>query len=134
MNRIHPNRVHLAAALLAATTAYGTAVAAREQIPDEPFGIRIPGRVPVHLAAGLGSGISVPWPMAVLGVAAAVRSDTGQRWPRLVVRWLGGTVLIGTLGEPATWGRHPRSRRAKATVPLHLASAAALLWAGAGNR
>lgn len=124
------NRLQGAATLFAAVTAWTTAVAVREPLPDEPFGIRFPGRVGVHLALGLGSGLAAPWPMPVLALYAAAHADTDRRWPCLLVRWLGATVLIGTLAEPATWGQYPRSWRAVSTVPLHLACAAALLWAG----
>ena len=49
------------AALFAASTAYSTAVAAIEpDLPGEPFGLRVPGRVRTHLALGLGSAISAP--------------------------------------------------------------------------
>ncbi len=51
-----------AASLFTATTVYATAVSAREPgLPDEPLGFRLPGRVPAHLALGLGSGVAAPW-------------------------------------------------------------------------
>ncbi len=44
------------AALFLASTAYTTAVAATEHdLPGEPFGLRVPGRVRTHLALGWGS-------------------------------------------------------------------------------
>jgi hypothetical protein len=124
----------IAAGLFAAATTWTTAVAVREPLPDEPFGIRFPGRVPVHLAAGLGSGLAAPWPMPVLALAAAAKAGTSARWPHRVAFGLGATVFVGTLAEPATWGRYPRSWRAVSTVPVHLACAAALLWAAESRR
>jgi hypothetical protein len=124
-----------AAAMLAATTAASTVVSLREpQLPDEPFGLRFPGRVPVHLALGLGSGVAVPWPLPVIATIAALRAQPGLAWPRRTCAVLGATVLVGTLAEPASWGLRPRSRSAEAIVPLLLLSGAALFLAGTRNR
>ena len=120
-----------AAALFAATTAFTTAVSMQEQhLPDEPLGFRIPGRVPVHLALGLGSGLAAPWPMPIIAVTAAIRAEPGTRWPQRTCASIGAAVLVGTLIEPASWGLRPRSPSARATVPLHLLSGAALFLAG----
>ena len=120
-----------AAALLSATTAASTAVSLREPgLPDEPFGIRFPGRVPVHLALGLGSGVAVPWPIPVIATVAALRAQPGAVWPRRTCATLGATVLVGTLAEPASWGMRPRSGSAKAMVPALLLSVATLFVAG----
>lgn len=120
-----------AAALLAATTAATTLVSLREpDLPDEPLGLRFPGRVPVHLAAGLGSGVAVPWPLPVVATVAALRAEPGRAWPRRTCAVIGATVLVGTLLEPASWGLRPRSASAKAMVPPLLASGAALFIAG----
>jgi hypothetical protein len=124
-----------AAAMLAATTVASTVVSLREpQLPDEPFGLRFPGRVPVHLALGLGSGVAVPWPMPVIATVAALRAQPGLAWPRRTCAVLGATVLVGTLAEPASWGLRPRSRSAEAIVPLLLLSGAALFLAGTRSR
>lgn len=120
-----------AAALLAATTTASTVVSLREpQLPDEPFGLRFPGQVPVHLALGLGSGVAVPWPMPVIATVAALRAQPGLTWPRRTCAIIGATVLVGTLAEPASWGVRPRSRSAEALVPLLLLSGAVLFIAG----
>ena len=120
-----------AAALLAATTAASTVVSLREpQLPDEPFGLRFPGQVPVHLALGLGSGVAVPWPIPVIATVAALRAKPGLTWPRRTCAIIGATVLVGTLAEPASWGVRPRSRTAEAMVPLLLLSGAGLFVAG----
>jgi hypothetical protein len=126
------DRVMLGAAtFFAATTAFTTAVSMREQhLPDEPLGFRFPGRVPLHLALGLGSGVAAPWPMPVIAVIAAMRARPGATWPERTCAIIGAVVLVGTLVEPASWGLRPRTAWARATVPLHLSSGAALFLAG----
>lgn len=120
-----------AATLLSVTTAASTAISLREPgLPDEPFGVRFPGRVPVHLALGLGSGVAVPWPMPVIATVAALKAGSGEAWPHRTCAALGATVLVGTVAEPASWGLRPRSRAAKAMVPLLLLSGATLFVAG----
>ena len=120
-----------AAAVLAASTAVSTVVSLREpQLPDEPFGLRVPGRVPVHLALGLGSGVAVPWPLPVIATVAAIRAQPGMTWPRRTCAIIGATVLVGTLAEPTSWGMRSRSRSAEAMVPLLFLSGAALFIAG----
>ena len=120
-----------AATMFAATTAFTHAVSMRQQqLPDEPFGVRFPGPVPVHLALGLGSGVAAPWPMPVGAMVAAVRAGTSVGWPERTCAILGAVVLVGTLAEPAAWGLRPRSAWAKATVPLNLLSGVALFLAG----
>ena len=120
-----------AATLFAATTAFTTTVSMRQQhLPDEPLGIRFPGRVPVQLALGLGSGVAAPWPMPVIAGVAAMRAEPGVSWPGRTCAILGALVLVGTLVEPASWGLRPRSAAARATVGLNLLSGAALFLAG----
>jgi hypothetical protein len=120
-----------AAALFAASTVFTTVVGAREpQLPGEPLGLRLPGNVPQHLALGLGSGVAAPWPMPVLAAWSAWRAKPTAAWPARTIATLGGGVLAGTLVEPASWGRRPRSALAKATVPVNLLSGAAMLLAG----
>ena len=120
-----------AATFFAATTAFTTAVSVRQpRLPDEPFGVRFPGPVPVHLALGLGSGVAAPWPMPVGAVVAAIRARPGARWPERTCAILGVVVLVGTIAEPASWGFRPRSAAAKVTLPLNLLSGVALFLAG----
>ncbi len=117
--------------MFAATTAFATAVSMQQQhLPDEPFGFRVPGRVPVHLALGLGSGVAAPWPMPVIAAVAAVRARPGVSWPERTCAVLGAAVLVGTLAEPASLGLRPRSSWARATVPLHFLCGAAVFLAG----
>ena len=120
------------AALFLATTAYGTAVAAtRPGLAGEVFGLQLPGRVRTHLALGLGSAVSAPWPMPVITLWAAVRGAPSSRWSAVTVTVVGSGVLAGTLAEPLTWGRRPAPWSARISIPLHLAVGAALVGAGA---
>ena len=120
-----------AVTLFAATTTFATAVSIREQhLPEEPLGFRFPGRVIVHLALGLGSGVAAPWPMPIIAFAAAARAGRGVSWPERTCAVIGAVVLVGTLVEPASRGLRPRSAWARATVPLHFPSGAALFLAG----
>lgn len=120
-----------AGAFFAAATAFTTAVSLRQpHLPDEPFGIRFPGRVPVHLALGLGSGVAAPWPMPIIAVVAAARAGSGAAWPERTCAVVGAVALVGTLAEPASWGLRPRSAAARVTAALNLLSGTALFLAG----
>jgi hypothetical protein len=76
-------------ALLAASLAFagaaglGSAVAVRDQLPGQPFGISVPVSVPAGLLAGWGAGVAAPWPMpaAAVIVAARARRTALVRWP-----------------------------------------------------
>jgi hypothetical protein len=119
-----------ASALFGATTAYGAVVGVREDLPDEPFGWRPPGKVSTHQAIGLGSGAMAPWPMPVAAVIAALRSRPGAMLPAQVCLGIGSACLVGTVIEPVTWGRRSASRATTITTALHLLSGAALVLAG----
>ena len=119
------------AALFVASTAYTTAVAATEpDLPGEPFGLRVPGRVRTHLALGLGSAISAPWPMPAIAMWAAVRGNPGSAWAARTTTIVGIGMLAGILSEPATWGRRPVPPMERVNVPLGLAIGAAMVSAG----
>jgi hypothetical protein len=119
------------AALFAASTAYATALAATEpDLPGEPFGLRVPGGVRTHLALGLGSAISAPWPMPAIAMWAAVRGDPGSVWAARTTTIVGIGILAGILSEPATWGRRPARPMDRVGVPLGLAIGAAMVSAG----
>ncbi len=75
-----------AAACFGAVTAVGAAVSMHEDIPGEPLGWRVPGRVPVHLAACLGSGLSAPWPMPVATLLAGLLARPGSDVARARLR------------------------------------------------
>lgn len=120
-----------AATCFAAASVVGTAVAVREPgLPGEPLGLKAPGPVPVQLALGLGSAVSAPWPMPVVAVWSAWRAAPGDRRAALTSVALGVMLLAGTLSEPVTWGRRPRSRLAAATVPMHLVTGVTMVLAG----
>jgi hypothetical protein len=129
-------RALASSALLAAgTTVFTTAVSFRNpDLPDEPFGLRFPGDVRVHLALGLGSGVAAPWPMPLIALVAALKDDGDRVGPARACAAIGATMLLGTVAEPASWGLRPRSTAAKATVVLHLLSGSALFVAGTMRR
>lgn len=122
-------RLLAAAASCAAATAYSAVVTLHDPLPGEPLGIRLPGSARRHVAFGLGSALSAPWPMPVLALVAAFAARPGITWPRTTCLALGWTLLGGTLVEPATWGRRKRSPWAVATVPLNLLSGVCLVAA-----
>lgn len=120
-----------AASVFAATVAVSTAVSLRHpECPDEPFGLRFPGRVPVHLAMGLGSGVAAPWPMPIAALLAGLRAEPGANGAAKTCAALGATVLATSVMEPASWGLRTSSSAVRATFWLHLLSGAALFWAG----
>lgn len=116
------------AVLFLASTAYATAVAAtRPGLQGEMFGLHVPGRVRTHLALGVGSAVSAPWPMPVIAVWAAAR---GSDRAALTVAVVGSGLLAGVLAEPVTWGRRAAPPSARVTIPLHLVVGAAMVAAG----
>ena len=119
-----------ASASIVGATAFGAFVSVRENIPGEPLGLRLPGRVPVHVRRGLGSGLSAPWPMPVAAVVAAFRSGPGQTWPGRACAAIGAMVLAGTMVEPVTWGRRSGAPLVGVSVALNLISGGALVRAG----
>jgi hypothetical protein len=119
-----------ASVLFSATTAYGAVVAVREDLPDEPFGWRPPGKVSTHELLGLGSGAMAPWPMPVAAVIAALKERPGSTVPAQVSIGIGSACLVGTVVEPVTWGRRSTSRATTITTALNLLSGTALVLAG----
>jgi hypothetical protein len=118
-------------AAFAAVTVYASSVAASEPgLVGEPFGLRAPGRVCTHLAIGLGSAISAPWPMAAVAAWAAARGTKHSAWAARTVGLVGAGVLVGTLAEPVTWGRRRASSMARVCIPLHLALGGSMVAAG----
>lgn len=114
------------AASFMTSTVYTTALAATEpDLPGEPFGLRVPGRVRTHLALGLGSAIAAPWPMPAIAMWAAMRGDPGSTWAARTTTTIGIGMLGGILSEPATWGRRPTPPMHRVNVALGLAIGAA---------
>ena len=123
-----------ASTLFAAATAVGGAISVRQRIPGEPLRIHVPGTVTRHLAVGLGSGLSAPWPMPAATAVAALASGRASAGPRRVAAVVGRMLVAGVLVEPVTWGRRSRSPLVAVSVALNLASAAALIRAGSPAR
>jgi hypothetical protein len=119
-----------AAALFVICSTLGAAISLRQDIPGEPLGIRVPGTVATHLAVGWGSALSAPAPMQAAVLVAAFSARPGLTWPARTLTGIGVAALGGILAEPVTWRRRARSRAVSALLPLELASAAALIWAG----
>lgn len=119
------------AALFVTSTVYGTTLAAiHPELPGEPFGLRVPGRVRTHLALGLGSALAAPWPMPAMAMWAALRGDSRSTWAGRITTTIGIGVLSGILSEPATWGRRPTPPMHSVNVALGLAAGAAMVSAG----
>ena len=119
------------AALFVTSTVYSTALAATHpELPGEPFGVRVPGRVRTHLALGLGSAVAAPWPMPAIAMWAAVSGDPRSTWAARTTTTIGIGVLSGILSEPATWGRRPTPPLHSVNVALGLAVGAAMVSAG----
>lgn len=107
----------------------GAAVGRRHALVGEPFGIRLPRRVP--LAAELafwGSATSAPFVMDVIGFSLARPSPVDPRRARCLIA-LGLMRLVGVGCEPATWGRR-HSRAAPTMAPCHLAIATSQIALG----
>lgn len=125
-------------ALLAASLAFagaaglGSAVAVRDQLPGQPFGISVPVSVPVGLLAGWGAGVAAPWPMPVAAVLVAARA---QRTPSSA---LGGAVcagigvgcIAGTAIEPVSWQPRSWTSWTRLAIVCNVAASAALTVAG----
>ena len=117
------------AAAFAAVTGYGARVAAREDVPGEPFGVPPPGRVVTHLRLGWGAGTSAPWPMAAAALALGLRAGPDPVAGTACVA-LGAATLSGQLVEPVAWGRRPSSPAVSRAVALNLVAGIALVLAG----
>ncbi|MGN6174322.1 MAG: hypothetical protein ACTHPS_15470 [Streptosporangiaceae bacterium] len=130
------DRALLGASLaFAGTAVLGSAVAIRDQLPGEPFGVSVPLSVPVGVLAGWGAGIAAPWPMPVAAVmAAAPAQREPDAFAGTVCAVIGLGCIFGTLIEPVT--RRPRSWSPAAglAIGLNVAASAALIAAGLSHR
>ena len=128
------NRALLGASLaFAGATVLGSAVAIRDQLPGEPFGVSVPLSVPVGVLAGWGAGIAAPWPVAAV-ISAAPAQREPEAFPGTVCTVIGLGCIFGTLIEPVT--RRPRSWSPAAclAIGLNVAASAALIAAGLHHR
>jgi hypothetical protein len=123
----------LAAAALAfaCATGFGSAVAIRDEVPGEPFHIRVPLSVPWAVLIGWGAGVAAPWPMPVAALWAA-RSDHGEGGigPALICSGVGIGCILGTLIEPVTYRRWSWSRATRTAILLNVAASIALAATG----
>ena len=121
-----------ASVAFAGATMLGSAVAIRDQLPGQPFGVSVPLSVPAGLLAGWGAGVAAPWPMPVTAVmaAATARRQEPSALPGTVCTMIGLGCIFGTLIEPVT--RQPRSWSPATglAIGLNLAASAALIAAG----
>ena len=127
-------RAVAAAGLFAACSTVGAVISLRQNIPGQPLGIRAPGTVARHLAIGGGSALSAQAPMQAAALVAAFCGRPGLSWPARTLTGIGVAAFAGILAEPVVWRRDAHSRVVTAMLPLELASAAALIWAGRTRR
>jgi hypothetical protein len=116
----------------ACTTGYASAVALRENLPGEPFGLRVPISVRAGILTGWGSSVAAPWPMPVVGLLAVRRSARGGggNKPALVCTALGVAGIVGVLIEPNTYRARNWTRSTRRAILLHVGSCVALAVAG----
>lgn len=127
----HTQPLLTAAALAyAGSTVFASAVALREDIPGEPFGISAPFSVSTGLAVGWGAGIAPPWFMPLAALLAANRAAEGRPAPALAASAIGAASIAGHLIEPVT--RRPGSWTWATTVSIAftMCSSGALAAAG----
>ncbi|MDQ4036994.1 MAG: hypothetical protein M3313_01250 [Actinomycetota bacterium] len=132
---MRPDPVLVAAAVaFAGASAYGSAVAARHDIPGEPFGISIPLSVPTGLVVGCGAGVAAPWPMPVTALTAALYTGRTHRSgvPGVICSFLGLCCIAGTLVEPVTYRPGSWTLHVRAAIGLNIV--ASILLTAAGRR
>lgn len=120
-----------AAVLFTAVTLCGSAVAIRQDLAAEPFGIGLALPVPAAVALGWGTAVSAPWPMPAAALVAAGRSGRSSGpGPGLVHIGLGTCALIGGLGERVVRTVHRQTRTVRAVIVADVLAAGALVAAG----
>ena len=125
-------------ALLAASLAFagaaglGSAVAVRDQLPGQPFGISVPLSVPVGLLAGWGAGVAAPWPMPVAAVLVAARAQrtASGALAGSICTGIGVGCIVGTAIEPVSWQPRSWTRWTRLAIACNVAASAALAGAG----
>ena len=124
--------------LLAASLAFagaaglGSAVAVRDQLPGQPFGISVPLSVPAGLLTGWGAGVAAPWPMPVAAVVAAARARRTASPGRAgaVCAGIGMGCIVGTLIEPVSWRPRSWTRWTRLAIACNVAASATLIATG----
>lgn len=125
-------------ALLAASLAFagaaglGSAVAVRDQLPGQPFGISVPVSVPAGLLAGWGAGVAAPWPMpaAAVIVAARARRAAPSALAGAICAGIGVGCIVGTAIEPVSWQPRSWTPWTRVAILCNVAASAALAVAG----
>jgi hypothetical protein len=124
--------------LLAASLAFagaaglGSAVAVRDQLPGQPFGISVPVSVPVGLLVGWGAGVAAPWPMPVAAVLVAARAQrtASSALAGAICAGIGAGCIVGTALEPVSWQPRSWSRWTRLAIACNVSASAALAVAG----
>ena len=125
-------------ALLAASLAFagaaglGSAVAVRDQLAGQPFGISVPVSVPAGLLAGWGAGVAAPWPMPVAAVIVAARAQRTacSALAGAVCAGIGVGCIVGTAIEPVSWQPRSWTPWTRLAIICNVAASAALTVAG----
>ena len=131
--RSSPDGALLSASLaFAGAAGLGSAVAVRDQLPGQPFGVSIPLSVPAGLLAGWGAGVAAPWPMPVAAVIVAVRArrTAPSALAGAVCAGIGVGCLVGTVIEPVSWRPRSWTRWTRWAIVCNVAASAALTVAG----
>jgi hypothetical protein len=121
-----------ASLVFAGAAVWGSAVAARDELPGRPLGITVPLSVPAGLVAGWGAGVAAPWPMpaAAVAAAAAARHRAPSPRPGAVCAMIGAGCIVGTLIEPVTRRPGSWSRATALAIGFNVAASAGLIAAG----
>lgn len=119
-----------AALAYAGSTVVASAVALREDIPGQPFGISAPFSVRTGLVLGWGAGIAPPWPMPLTALLATRRAAEGRPGPALAASAIGAATIVGHAIEPVTRRPGSWSRATTASIALTMGSAVILAAAG----
>ena len=131
--RSGPDSALLAASLaFAGAAGLGSAVAVRDQLPGQPFGISVPVSVPVGLLAGWGAGVAAPWPMPVAAVLVAARAQrtASGALAGAICTGIGVGCIVGTAIEPVSWQPRSWTPRTRLAIACNLVVSAALAAAG----
>lgn len=131
--RSSPDGALLAASLaFAGAAGLGSAVAVRDQLPGEPFGISVPLSVPAGLLAGWGAGIAAPWPMPVAAVIVAARAQrtASSGLAGAICAGVGMGCIVGTVIEPVSWQPRSWTPWTRLAIVCNVAASALLTVAG----